>query len=240
MKLFEDKIRNDNGRAKVGENVYKYFDNNSQPKFEEIRNLLNNWFENYPEEYKNDLLNNFKNNFYDSFYELFIHELFYKLGYTLIPHPTILNTEKKPDFLASKADEKFYIEATTISYLSEIARKRENFKNKFIEELNKINSPNFWIVLKNIEFKSKNFPKLKFLRNSIENRIAKVNLDSFNNDKSNLFSLEVIKIDDQNISIVVSLIKNSNNAIPNISNRPIGVQIQDITTKGTSEDSVKV
>lgn len=240
MKLFEDKIRNDNSIAKLGENVYMFYDTNSQPKIENLRNLLNDWFDNYPEEYKNDLLNNFKNNFYDFFYELFIHELFYKLGYTLIPHPLLPNTEKKPDFLAIKENEKFYIEATTVSYLSDIEQKKENFRDKFVEELNNINSPYFWIVLKNINFKSDNFPKIKFLKSNIENSIAKINYENFSNDRNNLFSQEEIKIEDQNISIVLSLVKKSNNAINNKSNRPIGIQFQDITIKDASEDSEKI
>src|SRR5690606_40481462 len=94
MKLFEDKIRNDNSIAKLGENVYMFYDTNSQPKIENLRNLLNDWFDNYPEEYKNDLLNNFKNNFYNSFYELFIHELFYKLGYRSEEHTSELQSRE--------------------------------------------------------------------------------------------------------------------------------------------------
>jgi hypothetical protein len=135
MKLFEDKIRDNYDRANSGENIYKYFDNNQQSHIVKIRDILNKWFENYSEDYKKDLKDSFKNHFYNSFYELFIHELFFNQGFVLEPHPTIQGTLRKPDFLAIKGKQKIYIEATTISYVSEIEQKKENFREKFIDEL---------------------------------------------------------------------------------------------------------
>lgn len=143
MKLFEDKIREDYRRASFGDNTFDYYDNNQQVKIIEIRELLNKWFENYPEENKIDLKQNFKNSFNDAFYELFVHETFYRQGYTLKPHPSLENSAKKPDFLAKKGEEEFYIEATTVSSLSELEVKQENFKAQFIDELNKMDSPFF-------------------------------------------------------------------------------------------------
>src|SRR5690554_4786686 len=208
MKLFEDKIRNNSQVGLLGDNIYEYFDSNSQPKIDKIRNLLNDWFANYPDEHKSDLINNFKNKFYDSFYELFIHELFHKIGYTLTPHPTLEHSQKKPDFLAIRGSEEFYIEATTISYVSDLEQKKENFRDKFIEELNKVDSPNFWIVLKDIKFKTDHFPKIKLLKKKIEKEIETLSLNDFQDYDTNLLN-SFKMIEDNNVIINISFIKKS-------------------------------
>ncbi|MEG0916069.1 MAG: hypothetical protein RSF68_03555 [Myroides sp.] len=238
MKLFEDKIRTQTQIGKTGENIYNYFDTNSQIEIEKIRNLFNTWFDNYPNDYKNDLLKSFKNKFYDSFFELFIHELFRKQGYTLIPHPPLLNTNRKPDFLAVKGDEKFYIEATTVAYLSEEEQKKENFREKFIDELNKISAAKYWIVLNDLNFKSNNFPKTKHLKSTIEKSISKLNPIIFDFETSKLLSLEEVIIEDDNVKISLSIIKKNNLNMEN--SRPIGLQYYKPIIKDAIEDSEKI
>lgn len=240
MKLFEDKTRTESRPAFTNENIYKYFDNNSQTKIAEIRVLLNEWFKNYPTEHKDDLLKSFKNKFYHSFYELFIHEVFYKQGYKLEPHPKLENTEKRPDFLAVKDNAEFYIEATTISYLSDSEIRKENFKNTFIDELNKLKSPDFWLLLREIKFKNNNIPKVKLLKIKIENELRTIISENFNNNHLNILNQHLISIEDENILVNIALIKKSNKAKNTQNLRPIGIEYEDVNIKDANEDPDKI
>lgn len=240
MKLFEDKIRDNYRRASFGENIYNYFDNNQQTKIVEVRDLLNRWFENYPKESKIELQHNFKNSFYNAFYELFIHETFYRQGYLLKPHPVLENSQKRPDFIAKKGEEEFYIEATTVSFLSELETKSENFKEKFIEELNKMNSLNFWMGLKKLKFKKVNFPKVGRIRKELEKEISKINLLNTEIKENNTQLKHDLKFEDDNLLIIITLFIKSEKAKNHNDFRPIGIEFSPITIKDATEDSDKI
>jgi len=240
MKLFEDKMRNNYKPASSGEDAYTYYDNNEQEKIVDVRELLNKWFANYPDENKLELQHSFKNSFYNAFYELFIHETFYCQGYTLQVHPLLENSSKRPDFLAKKDKQEFYIEATTVSYITDEEGRRENFKQKFIDELNKMNCPNFWLALEKLEFKKGKFPKVKTLRKEIEQKLTKINpIDIETRQKNNLSNHE-LKCEDDNILIVLTLFNKSEIAKKNVNSRPIGLQFSPVTIKNADEDSDKI
>lgn len=240
MKLFEDKVRDDYRRASYGDNIFNYYNNNQQTKIVEIRELLNKWFENYPEENKIELKQNFKNSFNDAFYELFVHETFYRQGYILEPHPQLENSAKKPDFLARKGGEEFYIEATTVSSLSELEVKQENFKAQFIDELNKMNSPIFWLGLEKLEFKKGNFPKVGKLRKAFENELNKINPADIGIREKNTLLTDHLKYEDDNLLIILSLFIKSE-AVKNKKDiRPIAIEFSPVTIKDASEDSDKI
>jgi hypothetical protein len=240
MKLFEDKTHDNYRRAMFGEDVYNYFDTNAQTKIAEIRKLLNRWFESYPEEYKIDLQHSFKNRFYDAFYELFIHETFYRQGYKLEPHPPIENSEKRPDFIARKGEEEFYIEATTVSFLSSLEKRKENFREKFIEELNKMNSANFWLGLKSLEFKKSNVPKVGPLRKKIESQLCQINSTDIKFHERKTLLNQELKFEDDNLRIILKVFIKSESANTEKDFRPIGVQFFPVTIKDATEDSDKI
>ncbi len=240
MKLFEDKLRDNYKRAETGENLYNYYDNNQQAKIVQVREILNQWFENYPKEHRSDLVSNFRNSFHDAFYELFIHETFFRQGYILEPHPVLSNSTKRPDFLAKKGSEEFYVEATTISYLSEAEIKKENFKQNFIDELNKMVSPNFWLGLKELEFKKTNFPKVSTLRKRFEQKLTEINPTDIENRERNSLLTHDLKFEDDNLKVVVTLFLKSETAKNASDFRTIGVQFSPVTIKNANQDPDKI
>jgi hypothetical protein len=111
MKLFEDKIRIDREPAKHIDNLYDFYDRNAQPWIEKVRNILNYWFSHYPEIEQYELKCRFQSEFRSALYELFLFELFLRQGFNISIHPTLPNITTKPDFLLSKDDTEFYMEA---------------------------------------------------------------------------------------------------------------------------------
>lgn len=240
MKLFEDKHRDNYKRASFGENLYNFYDTNEQTHIVEVRELLNKWFENYPDDYKQNLQNDFKNKFHDAFHELFIHETFYRQGFTLTPHPKLPNSTRKPDFLAAKNGKEIYIEATTVSYLSDLEIKKENFKENFLEELNKMSSPNFWLGLKELEFKKDNFPKVGNLRKGFEQELSKLDPEELQNKEKSRLASHDLKYEDNDLKIVVTLFVKSEAAKQASDFRTIGIQMSPVTIKDASNDADKI
>lgn len=236
MKLFEDKERTNFDRAKSFENTYKYIDQNQQPEIVKIRESLNDWFANYPEQYHEDLINSFKNRFYDAFYELFIHELFFQQGYILQPHPAIEETNRKPDFLAVKGNESVYVEATTVSYLSDQEIKRDNFRTRFVDELNKMDIPDFWLALETLEFKSNLSPRVSKIRGSLEKMMTEFKTTPL----SKPFIKNYLRYEDNLLKIEISILPKSESSKKIKSDRAIGIEYLSTTITDASSDSDKI
>jgi len=58
-----------------------------------------------------ELKRKLKTEFDSAFNELFLHELFSKQGFKLQVNPILPDTTKRPDFLVSKDNFEFYLEA---------------------------------------------------------------------------------------------------------------------------------
>lgn len=158
MKLFEDKNRAYLKPALNNENTYDYYDRSSRQDVAKIREVLNRWFINYPETEKYELKQRFKKKFSCAFYELFIFNLFRLQGFNIEIHPKVPNSEKRPDFLVSKDELKFYLEAKVAKGESEEQESQQKRINKIYDSLNTISSPNFFLSIKEIVLKSKRQP----------------------------------------------------------------------------------
>lgn len=238
MVLFEEKDRFDFQYAEHNVNIFEFFDSNAQNRVKVVRDVLNDWFSRYPESHQKDLKQGFKNDFYTAMYELFIHELFIKQGFQLFPHPIIPNSSKRPDFLAVKDSTEFYIEATVLTGISEEESKKQNFQDNLINQLQKINSPNCWLALYNIKFKTDNQPATKKIKKAIEAKLTKINPDELAlRLVNNPIAFERIDYEDNNVKIELKALPKSEEARGNKGIRPIGLQYAGVTVSDATSDS---
>jgi hypothetical protein len=177
MKLFEDKVRTDLNPAKHLDDSYDFYDRSSFKEVEEIRVKLNDWYGHYPEQDKVDLLFRFRDSFSSAFYELFIHELFRRQGFTLLPHPELPNSTKRPDFLAKKGSIEFYLEAREATDLSDAEKSLKNRTNVLYDTINTMNSPNFFLRINDLNFKSDLSPSGRKIVNFLEKEVVKYDPD---------------------------------------------------------------
>lgn len=152
MKLFDDISRDYTEPAKYAEPKFGYYNRSARQDIDKIRQLIETWFIHYPVEHQKELYTKFRSSIdsqhYSAFFELFIHELLLQLGYSIIVHPDISGTERKPDFLATAlGSTPFYIEATlaTDKSADEIAKNAR--MNEVYDALNRMDSPNFFIEM---------------------------------------------------------------------------------------------
>ena len=114
-----------------------------------IRNKLEAWFKKYPLEHQKDLRERFRStdnyNHRGAYFELFLHELLTTLGFSLTIHPEISGTRKRPDFLAVKDNQRFYLEATAVGPESGPFTKNKN-ELDVLDKINGLSSPHFRIT----------------------------------------------------------------------------------------------
>lgn len=240
MKLFDDIKRTNIKPAKNLHNPYEYYNQSARKEIASIRSLLNNWFDNYPESEKAELKSRFKNSFSSTFYELFLHEFFLKLGFKLKSHPKIKGTNKRPDFLVEGHGIGFYIEAKEAKDQTDKELKLKHKIDNLYDQIEKTDSPNFYLHIVNLNFLSNKQPKGKDIIQFLERELPKYNPDDKIEEmkESGLRNLNTLFYRDADVEIEFSLIprpKDTRNK-----NRPtIGVfPIKSRAVK--TEDSIKL
>ena len=171
MKLFDDIERMDNSPANLNEDLYGYYLRSAREDIAFIRAELERWFLYYPEEHKGEFLNSFKTHFYDCFYELFLFRLFSMLGFAIEVHPKIPNSSSRPDFLIKRDNLELYIEAKIDKGKSHKEEAEERKKREFYDELNKVDSKDYYLCLDELKFKNNCQPKVKPVISEIEHRL---------------------------------------------------------------------
>lgn len=82
--------------------------------------------------------------FHGAFWELYLHECLIRLGYSVTLHPELELTTRRPDFLAKRESEAFYLEARSASEPDdEITAGRR--RGRVYDALNRLESRNFFL-----------------------------------------------------------------------------------------------
>ena len=80
-----------------------------------VRDLLEAWFARLPGPAQADVRGRLwerdRRLALAAFWELYLHELLTRLGYRLVPHPAVPGAGARPDFLTTRDEEAFYLEA---------------------------------------------------------------------------------------------------------------------------------
>ncbi|WKB81887.1 hypothetical protein QYR09_02350 [Cellulophaga lytica] len=240
MKLFEDKIRTDKKPAKYNDNTYDFFDRSDSEKGKVIRGVLNDWFDNYPQVEKSEFKKRFRKEFSSSLYELFIHELFTKQGFTLESHPILKNSSNRPDFLAKGNGIEFYIEVKEATDKTDAERAFENKTNQIYDIVNQTDSPNFWLQIEKLNFKTDQQPSAKKIVRYLENKLPEHNPDLVldNLNRLGINGIPFISFEDQNLSMIIKLMPKSKEIRGTKGLRPIGILPAEGFIGG-ADDSIK-
>lgn len=181
--LFETDIkRTYQGSSKYSESTFQFLNRSSKRRFSEVRKLINKWYSNFPREHRQDLKSRIKSgddsSFNSAFFELYLHEFLKKLEYSVEIHPNVSGINSRPDFLVTKNDEEFYLEATCSEQRSASEEAKEKIKNTFLDELNKIKSDNFFIGIEtkgNPEFQ----PSTKDIKRELRSKLQNLDPDKY-------------------------------------------------------------
>lgn len=179
MLLFDKKARTLHGPADYNADIYTYYNDSARADIDQVRTQLESWFVNYPENEKEELKSRVKATFNPAIFELFIFTLFTELGYLLEIHPEIPGTTKRPDYLAKKGNDQFYIEVKFMTMLSQSEQALERRKNAVLDAINKIDASNFLLKLEEIFFLDNSQPSGKEIIRFFNKKIATYSPDDY-------------------------------------------------------------
>lgn len=152
MRLFDDLQRDELGPRPQAEPEFSYLNGSGRGAVDRIRQLLEQWFSEFPVgDDKKDVREKFRSpiaaQHQGAFFELFLHALHRSSGCCLSLHPRPANgTGRRPDFLVQPPNSpSFYLEGTIATGESDIERGQQASLATLQDELNKLNSPNFFI-----------------------------------------------------------------------------------------------
>lgn len=178
--LFDNITRQDQSPRGHAEPLFTFLNRSSRQSSHEIRKLLEAWFLCYPPEHQSDLKARFRSDndltHQSAFFELYMHELLLKLGYEVDVHPEIEGVLTHPEFLVKrKGKGHFYLECT-LAKGSHDDVATENVENRVYEALDRMDSPNFFIMI-NVAGFPKSSPPARKWRTYLEKKLSKLDPD---------------------------------------------------------------
>jgi hypothetical protein len=148
--VFDKVTRIDASPAKHSESTLTFLNRVAGDYWDQIRDLVSQWAANVPAASRADLRGRLRapdnRQFWGAFWELYNHESLVRGGYDVEIHPPVDGASRQPDFLASRGETRFYVEAKALigrdPNPGATARKQ-----RLYDALDTIDSPNFFLAI---------------------------------------------------------------------------------------------
>lgn len=200
--VFDDKTRTNGFPQGEMVSTFEFFNDAAGSAWEPPRALIQEWMNHIEDEKEySDMVERFRSKddaqFRGVYLELYLHEVLLKAGYSVTLHPEIPGSSKRPDFLVSRGNTKFYLEAIVpaLSPSEHAQRKRENTVR---EALDRISDENFKIFLIDLKGGKEN-PQAKKLRRKVEDWLS--TLDPEEIKETGFYPVEEFSVDDWSIKV---------------------------------------
>ncbi|MDP9225289.1 MAG: hypothetical protein M3P18_15885, partial [Actinomycetota bacterium] len=118
------------------------------PQAIRARSTINDWYSAWGEDsaMRGRISSRIEGQFSAALYELYLHALFTHYGYDVAHEPPLADTARRADFLVSRDDASFYVEATIVGQTPEQIAE-ENRLNVVLDSLRKCNHPYFMVAI---------------------------------------------------------------------------------------------
>jgi hypothetical protein len=107
-----------------------------------------------------------------------MHELMIRHGFQVVPHPTVQSTTHKPDFLVHGSGNEFSLEVTLATDLSAKQQAEESMKAGLYDQINKTNSPDFFLFIKHMHLHKEKQPSAKKLIRFLNEKLKSLDPDT--------------------------------------------------------------
>lgn len=115
--------------------------------------------------------------FRSAFLELYLHESLIRAGYTVVVHPAVPGTSRRPDFYAERAGTGLYVEAIAPG-TSPQAKAAAMRRGVLFDTVNRLGDPNFMLWLSRLE-EGPNPPASARLRSDVRRWLSDLNPDDY-------------------------------------------------------------
>lgn len=149
MSIFDSLDRDQDEGARQDEGQFEYLNRSGRPAVGAVRAWIDDALSRYPERELNSLVGKIKSGdevaHRSGLFELLLHEALLKTGSVIeAVEPPLPHTDKSPDFLVrSPNGERFYLEATLATGLSDADRRARKRLNTAIEAVNSVRSQDY-------------------------------------------------------------------------------------------------
>lgn len=182
MSIFSAAVRTDPSPAAHGEGRFRFLDRVSGPYWDQVRQLIENWFARLGPDVQADVRGRLRSKddrqFRGAFFELYLHESLLRMGYKVTCHPVLEGTARRPDFLAEKDGRAMYIEARSASSSDNSAAAAARV-NTVYKSLDLLDSPNFFLWIEVVR-QGAGPLGAKPLRGRLENWLRGLDPDEYN------------------------------------------------------------
>lgn len=146
--LFDDVERSDSGPARYSEDSFSFLNRVRGPYWERIRDELNSWYDAFPDESR-DLWRRFRSHdhrqHYGAWWELYLHRLLSAIGFDVTPNTQLPGGRSRPDLLAVRGEQSFYVEAVTVFSGVVASTPRSALEPAIFDAINTIDASNFFV-----------------------------------------------------------------------------------------------
>lgn len=179
MAVFDQIERELVGPAGHAEPYASYLNRAGGQFWGDIRELVEDWFSHLCKDAQADVRARLRasddRHFHAAFLELYLHESLLRAGFEVECHPELPGRKRRPDFLASRGAESFYVEARSVSPSDELVV-ANNRRGTVYDALNNLSSPNFFLWI-DVDEESATGLRTKPLRRALEEWLASLDPD---------------------------------------------------------------
>ena len=118
------------GPASGNEKIHEFFAREGRPEIVPIRNWIEFWYSRLPPDKQPDIRGRLRSGdirqFTAAYFELQMFAMLRNMGYAVTVEPKLADEHYKPDFLARRKDESFFLEATVCGQDAGLLRTTRN------------------------------------------------------------------------------------------------------------------
>jgi hypothetical protein len=177
--LFEQAERVDDTPSKHGESTSSFLDRAKGIVWDQYRELINAWVAEYPASDRVAMMNRLRSDddrkFTAAFWELYLHEMYRRDSWRITVEPALPDVPTRPDFLVSKGDVTYYIEARCTFKVGD--RGAAARLQAVYDSLDTIDSGAFHLAVTPFRIGAK-APATKLLRKDLESWLRGLNPDA--------------------------------------------------------------
>lgn len=179
MSLFDIGPRDHAGPATHNEDEYSFLNRSARPAAARVRELIDRWAAGGLAGDRSLVKARFKAEFDAVFFELFLAAVFRAMGCSVIAHPSIPESPKIPDLrIKFLGGEEVIVEATLSSDVTSEEKALKRRLGTLYDEINKAESPNFFIHLQEVSESAIAQPSGRRIRSFIEAQVANLDPDA--------------------------------------------------------------
>ncbi|MGW7750283.1 hypothetical protein ACWGK6_01680 [Streptomyces violaceusniger] len=180
MGVYISQHRADMAPKRASESDAEFFERIAGPFWDQVRDVINEWWSHLPPDAQPGLRSRLRDrnsdaNVFSALWELYVHEMLLGSGCTVEIEQQIGTGGKYPDFLVTRGDEQFVVEAIwTAENLD--ATGSSSLPPQVVDAIDRVPSPNFYVAYK-VDSVGSTTPQQRRLKNELTLWLASLDPD---------------------------------------------------------------